>query len=317
MAKYNLQLKGYVGAKDFNVDDVRRCLDENADSDISVLIDSTGGQLATALSIAAAFRDHGAVDVHFVGLNASAATVASLGARSITIDRSAMYLVHKCSNLVFKFQSMNADELSQYIAKLEQNKEDLDKIDDNIAAMYASRCRKKPEDLLALMQKGGWLSSAEALEWGFVDKITDYAEDDTTEITDFLISDLTAAGLPELKAKPREHTRRGLASIFTAMRDFLNSGKQKTANHNSSEAAAESGHVPELQLGSSAAAESTAAAVPNRDEAAANSTATAAADSTALTDIKVIDTGTTVARSAFQAMIDTTAAARELFNSIP
>ena len=62
-----------------------------------MLIDSLGGNLATALSIAAAFKNHGKVSVHFVGMNASAATIASLGAAHISIDKNAMYLVHKCS----------------------------------------------------------------------------------------------------------------------------------------------------------------------------------------------------------------------------
>lgn len=101
MAKYHLHLKGYVGAADFNSRAVDACLEQNSDTDVRVLIDSTGGQLATGLSIAAAFKNHGAVDVHFVSLNASAATVASLGARTVSMDRAAMYLVHKCSNVVF------------------------------------------------------------------------------------------------------------------------------------------------------------------------------------------------------------------------
>ncbi|HBI57868.1 MAG TPA: hypothetical protein DDY12_02270 [Porphyromonadaceae bacterium] len=39
--------------------------------------------------------------VHFVGLNASAATIASLGAVHISIDAGAMYLVHKFSMALF------------------------------------------------------------------------------------------------------------------------------------------------------------------------------------------------------------------------
>ena len=225
MAKYNLHLKGYVGAADFNSRSVDSCLAENGDRDVTVLIDSTGGSLATGLSIAAAFRNHGAVDVHFVGLNASAATVASLGARTITMDRSAMYLVHKCSNFVFAWQSMNADELDAYIADLTKNKADLDKIDDNIAAMYAARCRKDPKDLIELMKKGAWLNSKEALEWGFIDKITDYEEDQKPRVTASLADDFKAAGIP-LPGKIEKESK-GLSSIFTALREFMNSGRKQ------------------------------------------------------------------------------------------
>lgn len=42
-------------------------------------------------------------------------------------------------------------------------KENLDKMDSNIAEMYAKKCKKEPADLLALMKKGGWLTAKEAL----------------------------------------------------------------------------------------------------------------------------------------------------------
>ena len=84
--KYNLHLKGYVGGWDFDSDYVDFVLNKNTDKEVAVLIDSLGGQLNTALSISSAFRRHGNVHVHFVGMNASAATIASMGAKRITMD---------------------------------------------------------------------------------------------------------------------------------------------------------------------------------------------------------------------------------------
>lgn len=83
--KYNLHLKGYVGGWDFDSDYVDFVLNKNTDKEVAVLIDSLGGQLNTALSISSAFRRHGNVHVHFVGMNASAATIASMGAKRITM----------------------------------------------------------------------------------------------------------------------------------------------------------------------------------------------------------------------------------------
>ena len=164
---YNLHLKGYVGGWDFDSDYVDFVLNKNADNEVHVLIDSLGGSLATALSIVASFRNHGNVHVHYVGMNASAATIASLGAKHVSIDSSAMYLVHKCSMEFFQWASANADKLRSIIKEAEQMKENLDKMDSNIAEMYAKKCKKEPTDLLARMQKGGWLTAKEALEWGF------------------------------------------------------------------------------------------------------------------------------------------------------
>ena len=69
---YNISLKGYVGGYDFDRSTVDRELAKNEGKQVNVLIDSLGGSLATGLSISAAFRNHGNVNVHFVGLNASA-----------------------------------------------------------------------------------------------------------------------------------------------------------------------------------------------------------------------------------------------------
>lgn len=125
--KYDLYLRGYVGGADFDADLVSRVLSKQKDQPVTVLIDSLGGSLATALSIAAAFREHGNVTAHFVGMNASAATIASMGAKHITIDSSAMYLVHKCSAEFFQWASLNADQLQAQIDQLAQMKSDLEK----------------------------------------------------------------------------------------------------------------------------------------------------------------------------------------------
>ena len=187
---YNIQLKGYVGGEDFDRADVDSMLAQNEGKEVNVLIDSLGGNLATALSIAAAFKNHGKVSDHFVGMNASAATIASLGAAHISFDKNAMYLVHKCSTALhnqgcdsampvqaqhcaqlaldfFEWGSLNADQFRTLITDCEKAAADLDKLDVNIASMYAGKCKKKTQCLLDLMNVGGWLSAKDALEWGF------------------------------------------------------------------------------------------------------------------------------------------------------
>ncbi len=196
MTQYHLHLKGYVGGADFNTESVLSTLAAFPDAEVSILVDSTGGQLSTALSISSAFHRHGNVHVHFTGMNASAATISSLGARRISMDASALYLVHKCSMTVFEWTSMNADQLQEYIDGLAKQKTDLEKMDSNVAAMYAARCRKPQADLMALMKTGGWLTAKEAHEWGFVDDITDYKEDVKPLMTEALASAMATACIP-------------------------------------------------------------------------------------------------------------------------
>ena len=193
---YHISLKGYVGGYDFDRSTVDRELAKNEGKQVNVLIDSLGGSLATGLSISAAFRNHGNVNVHFVGLNASAATIASLGAAHISIDAGAMYLVHQCSMAFFEWGSLNSAQFETLIADCEKIKADLDKLDLNCAQLYAARCKRKPEDLLSLMKVGGWLSAKEALDWGFVDEITDLADEPAPKLTDALASAMASEGLP-------------------------------------------------------------------------------------------------------------------------
>ena len=223
---YNLHLKGFVGGYDFDADYVDYILGKNTDKEVNVLIDSLGGQSSTALSIFSAFKRHGNVNVHFVGMNASAATIASLGAKHITMDSSAMYLVHKCSVGFFEWGQLNSDGLQALIDNIEHQKADLDKLDANIAQMYATRCKKEPAELLTLMKAGGWLTAQEALAWGFVDELTDFEDESAPVLTDTMASAMSAAGIPV----PNMPTMHLTAQEQSAFAKFLSSLTQYFSN---------------------------------------------------------------------------------------
>lgn len=177
MANYTLYLKGFVGGYNFDPDFIDWKLDREKGNPVSVLICSRGGSVPAASSIVSAFRRHGNVSVHFAGWNASAATVCSMGAKHISIDEDALYLVHRASAEIFEWQDMNEEQLANKIKEMDKIRRDLAKVDNLIAEMYASRCKKTKDELLDLMKIGGWLTAQEALEWGFVDEITSYTED--------------------------------------------------------------------------------------------------------------------------------------------
>lgn len=193
---YNLHLKGYVGDWNFSPDMVSVILDRNKDGKVCVLIDSLGGRVDAALSISSLFKAHGDVHCHYVGMNASAATIASMGAKHVSIDAHALFLVHKCMNVVFEWDYMNADELAAHIEELQKMKKDQETIDGCIAGLYASRCKKTKDELLDLMKEGAWLTAKQALEWGFVDEITDDQEDSAPVMTDAVADFMAKEGIP-------------------------------------------------------------------------------------------------------------------------
>ncbi len=227
---YNIHLKGFVGGADFDRNAVDRMLADNSGKHVNVLIDSLGGSLATGLSISAAFKQHGDVAVHFVGLNASAATIASLGASHISMDAGAMYLVHQCSTAFFEWGSLNADQFATLIADCKKIKADLDKLDLNVAQLYAHKCKKSTADLLALMKVGGWLSAKEALDWGFVDEITDLDDETTPKLTDALASAMASEGMPIPNIPLAENDREGkFGKFLAAISSLFKSNSNPTA----------------------------------------------------------------------------------------
>lgn len=219
---YNLFLKGDVGGWNFTSDMVNYVLDRNKNTEVKVLVNSLGGNTYTALSISSLFKLHGQVHVHFVGFNASAATIAAMGAKRITIDADAGFLVHKCMGVVVDMDWLNADELATRIKELEKQKANQDAIDSCVAGMYAKRCNKTKEELLELMSKDTWLSASEALEWGFVDEITDKAEDKTPALSSSAVASLVSAGIPvpPMAKSPKKNSM--MERFFAFLQSFTN-----------------------------------------------------------------------------------------------
>lgn len=217
---YNLYLKGTVGYWNFSSDQVSYILDKHKDSEVNVLINSLGGFAYEGMAISSLFRNHGNVHVHFMGANASAATIAAMGCKRISMDVDAIFLVHKSSNLVFEWDYFNADELEAKIKELEKQKNNLAVLDCTIAGMYARRCKKSQAELLALMSQERWLTAKEALDWGFIDEITTYDDDEKPGIDETTASAMASAGIPipecaMKKGSALARLLQGLGSIFS------------------------------------------------------------------------------------------------------
>lgn len=168
---FTIDIDGTIGAWGYSKQYVRQILEANAGREVTVRINSLGGSLDDALDMAARFNNHGKVTAYLFGYCASAATVASLGAKKVVIDENAFYLVHKVSNWVDVWGSLNADQMADVIADLEKNKKDNEKMDLVLAHMYAKKSGKTTDEIMAVLTEAAWLNATEAKEWGFVDEI--------------------------------------------------------------------------------------------------------------------------------------------------
>lgn len=335
MAKnYDLYLRGYVGGYDFDSSYVDYILDKFSDRQVSVLIDSLGGSTATALTICAAFANHGNVAVHFQGMSASAATIAALGAKSVTIEDSACYLVHKCSTEFFDWSTKNADQLDEYIKGLQECKENLDKIDLHVAQLYAKKCNKTSSEILALMKKGGWLTPSEALEWGFVDKITEGVSKKQNSISSYLAQAMEGAGIPlppnvtvEQDSKAEKGFFASLEQKFTNLFKSINMDKNEQKSTAAEVKPATDSAASAEQNQSPSEVESLKSQLEDmkkkhaEEVAALNSQIEALKKSPAAESSKVVDsskkTGQSSGMTELQEFMTSSQNAKKLFNSIP
>lgn len=207
MGKYNIDIDSIIGPWGYSKHYVKQKLNECKDQEVKVRMNSFGGSLDHGLDMMNQFKEHGKVTVYLCGFNASAATVASLGAKKIMMDKNGFYLVHKVSNWVGEWGQMNADEMDAAIERLEKNKQENQKIDLVMARIYSDKTGKSIDDILDVLTKGTWITADDALEYGFVDELFNYGE--KMNFTPEMQEKFNAFGLPKPdfpKAKEKENT---------------------------------------------------------------------------------------------------------------
>lgn len=150
-------------------------------SRLDVFINSPGGDVFEGLAIHAQLKRFAAagheVTVHVDGLAASAASFVAMAGTSVLTAPGAMWMVHRASAAAFA--AGNASDMQQHAEDARELAALLEKIDGEIAALYAARSGSDVEGWLELMNAETWLTADEALELGLTDEIETYAEPST------------------------------------------------------------------------------------------------------------------------------------------
>lgn len=131
--------------------------------DITVRINSGGGSAWDGIAIHNALKAHkGKVTVKVDGVAASAASVILMAGAEIVCPGSASIMIHNASTLAWG----NKDEIEKAVAMLE-------KLDGQMAELYADRTGQKVATVTDMMDAETWLTGKEAVAKGFADRSTD------------------------------------------------------------------------------------------------------------------------------------------------
>lgn len=138
-----------------------RDLENTTSRTLNIRISSPGGDVFEGLAILNALRQHPAQKtVTIDGLAASAASFIAMAGDTIRIAPQSVMMVHDAQSAV----GGNAAEMRK-VADL------LDKMSDNIAAIYAERTGKPANEWRKVMLDETWYTDEEAVKAGLVDEI--------------------------------------------------------------------------------------------------------------------------------------------------
>ena len=130
---------------------------------IDVYINSNGGVVDTAIAINNALRRHKAkVTVNIDGIAASAATLITCAGDIVRMPKNALFMIHNPSTI-----AMGDSE------KMRKQADVLEKYKNSIMETYLQKVNIDKEKLSELMDNETWLNAEEALEYGFIDEITE------------------------------------------------------------------------------------------------------------------------------------------------
>lgn len=131
--------------------------------EITVRINSGGGDVASAIAIASRLRDHPAkINVKIDGIAASAATIIAMAGDSRAIAENGLFMVHDPSTYIYGH--VDKDELEKASRMLET-------VQESIANSYVEATGKSKEEILEIMSAETWYTGEEAVAEGFCDQL--------------------------------------------------------------------------------------------------------------------------------------------------
>lgn len=153
-----------------SANDFARTLAAITTPNISLRINSPGGDVFEARAMMAAIAEHPAtITAKIDGIAASAATALSLACDSVEIVDGGFYMIHQAWTLALG----NADDM-RTTAEL------LDKIDGVLVDGYVKKSGKGDDEIRAWMKAETWFTAQEAVDAGFANSIVEIGTSNST-----------------------------------------------------------------------------------------------------------------------------------------
>lgn len=143
--------------------DFSRALEEAGGDDVTIHINSCGGNVFDANAMAERLRAYkGRSTASIEGIAASAASYFALTADEVVMNPSALMMVHNPSS-VCAGQASDMRDCADF----------LDKVGETIVSQYVRKTGMGADEVRALMDAETWMDALDARERGFVDGLTD------------------------------------------------------------------------------------------------------------------------------------------------
>lgn len=156
--------------------DIEKALNEISANVIHVHINSYGGDVFDGIAIHNQLKNHDAkIIIHVDGVAASAASLICMAGDEIIMNTGSMLMIHEASTWCWGTKT-----------DIQKTLNALEGIDKSIADIYMLRFKGEKEDIEKLIVAETWLTSEEAVELGFADKVgtTEVQEDEEDEEVD-------------------------------------------------------------------------------------------------------------------------------------
>lgn len=191
------------------------------DSDVTVKINSPGGDVFEGLAIYNLLREHkGKVTVQILGLAASAASFIAMAADEIQIARAGFLMIHNSWTMA----AGDRNDIREVADFLEQ-------IDGTLADIYAVRTGDPIQAMRKLMDVETWMGGAAAIDAGFADSLlaSDAAVEDASASAPHQVAARRLDLILAKQGMPRSERRSLIQELKAGTPGATTSGKQNAA----------------------------------------------------------------------------------------